>query len=150
MGSCKENIGSEKKPRECGKPDIGGTGLCSKHGGKVTVEKVVYGYCLVPEGGLLAVNETFAERAGQHLYQKAIQNFLTKGPGGASRAYSVNGVMLAHDTCGAGTGNHASVFFRWAGNTMHVYALGYHPGDDMKKYELMWYDGSDLKWTRPG
>lgn len=33
---------------------------------------------------------------------------------------------------------------------MHVYALGYHPGDDMKKYELMWHDGTEFKWTRPG
>jgi len=136
------------KCSECGKPDIGDTGLCSKHGGKVTVVKVVHGFCLNPTNG--AVNTDFAGRAAEHLYKKAIDNFLGRGPDGASKAYSVNDVMVSHDTCGAGTGNHASVFFKWAGSTMNVYGLGYHPGDDLKKYELMWYDGTSLKWTRPG
>ena len=150
MGTCTFNIGGKKNPRDCGKPDIGGTGLCFKHGGKVTSEQIVYGTCLTPVGGGTDVNQEFASRASDRLYKKAIDNFLGKGPSGASRAYSVKSIMLSHDTCGAGTNNHASVFFTWSGNTMHIYALGYHPGDDLKKYELMWYDGTYFNWTRPG
>jgi hypothetical protein len=140
MGTCSK----------CGKPDIGDSGLCHKHGGKVISKTVVYGFCLNPENGGTDVNTAFSERAGEHLYKKAIENFMGKGPSGASRAYVVNGVSVSHDTCGAGTGNHASVFFKWNGSIMNVYALGYHPGSDLKKYELMWYNGSEIKWTRPG
>jgi hypothetical protein len=134
---------------KCTKESIGDSGLCHKHGGRVTSTAVVYSFCLNPENGGTTVNAEFASRAAERLYKKAIDNFMGKGPSGASKAYMVNGVSVSHDTCGAGTGNHASVFFRWAGPIMNIYALGFHPGSDLKKYSLMWYNGDDVNWTRP-
>jgi len=132
----------------CGKPALEGADKCFKHGGRATKSTVSYGFCLVPTGGATTPNTTFASRAGEANYQKAIQNFLSKGPDGASRAYSVHSVMLSHDTNGKGK-TMASVFFKWAGNMMHVYALGYHVGNDIKDYEFMWHDGTSKKWSRP-
>lgn len=133
----------------CGKADIGDSGFCFKHGGRVTVTAVTYNHALMPEDGGTTINADFLARAQEALYKKAIDNFVIKGPGASKKPETVNGVSVNHDTNGAGTGNHASVFWRWNGTTMQIYGLGFHPGTDLNKYSILWFDGTTINYTRP-
>lgn len=70
MGTCAYQI---KKNQVCGKPDIGDSGLCSKHGGKVgKTESRTAIFNLTQEGGTVLAGQT-AEQAKEWLRDKVDQ-----------------------------------------------------------------------------
>lgn len=128
-------------------------GFCSTHIPKKVTVLPTYTYLLLPIGGTGAPNAGFQALLGDERTQYVVSHFCSEGPDGAAsrkKAYEVKkGVPLNHDTLGAGD-THRSIFWRWQGNVMHVYAMGQHENGNNKKYNLTWHDGTSLNWTRPG
>lgn len=100
-----------------------------------------------------APNVTFAEVAnssvGAFPYKQRIKHLLDSGTNYNVGAELVHGVSCCHDTQPS---NNCTVWFSWTGNSMKVYGLGSHvggSGSGNRKYEMLWFDGTNKKWTRP-
>ncbi len=101
--------------------------------------------------GSTTPNAQFAARAadttGASPYKQRIEAIQSWGPQTAG-AEMVHGISCLHDTQKA---NNVTVWYSWSDDQLTVWGLGSHTGGSgagNRKYEMLWYDGTNKKWTR--
>ena len=129
-------------------------GYCASHLPKPKkADAPVYTVALGRVRGATEVNATFASTAESTAasapYKNRIEHLRSLGPASGGEE-SVHGISCLHDTQKA---NNCTVWYSWQGNAMTVWGLGSHSGGSgagNKKYTMLWCDGTNKNWTRPG
>ena len=129
-------------------------GFCTAHMPKpASSGSPIYTLVLGRTKGMKAVNATFATAAASKTksepYAQRIEHLRTSGPSSGGEE-SVHGISCLHDTQPS---NNVTVWYSWQGNAMTVWGLGSHAGGSgagNNKYSMLWCDGTNKTWTRPG